>query len=728
MLERADAEIFLVSALILYIELVLIRWLGTEVGVFAYLGNLVLVVCFFGSGLGCYRASQPVRLWPLGANLVLIAVLIANPLRLAAAEPERLTRLLSGFEDSLVFKYVTDLPPLAPLAGLVIVGTLLLLVVFLFVPLGQLLGRALQAHPSAIRAYSINIAGSLAGIWLFHGLSWASMPPPVWFALFAVLALATMVAARMPRGAWVAACGLAAAAAVWMGGDTGVRTIWSPYHRLTLQPYFAEGPHGEGRVQQGYSLDVNGIFYQHMLDLSDAFVHAHPDIMDPDLVARGHYSLPFAFKPDIDRMLIVGAGSGNDAAAALRHGARHVECVEIDPRIYDLGRKLHPERPYDSPRVQVAVDDARAYFKRARGPYDVIWFGWLDSVTLGSSYNNLRLDHYVYTRESLEEAKRLLADDGVLILSFAAERKWLAARLIRMAHEVFGNDPLAYVVNDVPRRCGGGGNLAIICGRTPVTLARVADPALRSYLKAHLIRLPETTRSTTDDWPYLYLENAKIPKLHLTASLAILGAVSLGLWRTFRRTQGPDWHFFALGAAFLLLEVQTVSRATLLFGMTWVVNAIVISAVLVMALLANLVAARAPRLPAWVANAGLAVSVAALAAVPLSVFNGLAWSVKLVAASAFLTAPVFFAGLIFVRSFAAADDKARALGSNLIGALVGGLLESLSFVTGLRALVVLVGAFYAAALWLRRAGYAPAGDGTDAASPPAAISSTAATT
>jgi hypothetical protein len=59
---------------------------------------------------------------------------------------------------------------------------------------------------------------------------------------------------------------------------------------------------------------------------------------------------------------------------------------------------------------------------------------------------------------------------------------------------------------------------------------------------------------------------------------------------------------------------------------------------------------------------------------------------------------VFFAGLIFIRSFAACTNKARALGSNLIGALVGGLLESLSFVTGIRALVVLVGLFYVCAL------------------------------
>jgi hypothetical protein len=87
--------------------------------------------------------------------------------------------------------------------------------------------------------------------------------------------------------------------------------------------------------------------------------------------------------------------------------------------------------------------------------------------------------------------------------------------------------------------------------------------------------------------------------------------------------------------------------------------------------------------------------------VPLDWFNTLTGTTKLFAASAFLTAPVFFAGLIFIRSFAACADKSRALGSNLIGALVGGLLESLSFITGIRALIILVDLFYLMAIWRR---------------------------
>jgi SAM-dependent methyltransferase len=695
---RRDGEIFLVSVLILYLELVLIRWIGTEIRIFAFLGNLVLVICFFGVGLGCYRASQSAELARMGITLLVLVVLVSNPLHIRWLDLNLVTFLLSGFEESPMWQPIAEWSGLYIVGALVIVGVLLYLIAFAFVPAGQMLGRAFQEHPRVIRAYSFNVAGSLVGVWLFNAMSWISTPPALWFAVFALLLLPLEGGRSWRRWVTVVTVG-AAAFLTWEGPSPTGKAIWSPYHRLTLSPFVAE--EGTNRVEQGYVLEVSGAFYQHLLNLSEPFLKLHPAVFDMEQVRHSAYNLPFSFKRPIHRMLIVGAGAGNNAAAALRHGVEQVDCVEIDPRIYELGRQLHPERPYDSPRVRMILNDARAVFKTTSGPYDVIWFGWLDSVILGSTYNNLRQDNYVYTRESIHEAKRLLAEDGLIILSFAFERRWIADRLFGLLREEFGHDPLAYQVADIPRKCGGGGNLTLVSGRTPVTAESMGDQSAWGFVQAHLSRFSGATRPTTDDWPYLYLQRARIPKLHLLVSLTILGTVRLARRRVFGLKHGLDWHFFALGAAFLLLEVQTVSRATLLFGMTWIVNAIIISALLVMILLANLVAARRPRFAQWLVVAGLAVTIVALALVPLDWFNALTGASKLVAASAFLTAPVFFAGLIFIRSFAASGDKSRALGSNLIGALVGGLLESLSFVTGIRALVLLVGLFYAVALLLR---------------------------
>src|SRR5574341_913698 len=58
-------RIALLSTLILFLEMLLVRWLGTELRVFAYLQNGVLVAAFLGLGLGARNARQPVRLLPL---------------------------------------------------------------------------------------------------------------------------------------------------------------------------------------------------------------------------------------------------------------------------------------------------------------------------------------------------------------------------------------------------------------------------------------------------------------------------------------------------------------------------------------------------------------------------------------------------------------------------------------------------------------------------------------
>ena len=69
------------------------------------------------------------------------------------------------------------------------------------------------------------------------------------------------------------------------------------------------------------------------------------------------------FGDTFENVLVLGAGSGTDVAAALRHGAKHVDAVEIDPVIIRLGREHHPDQPYSDPRVTVVNDDARHFLR-----------------------------------------------------------------------------------------------------------------------------------------------------------------------------------------------------------------------------------------------------------------------------------------------------------------------------------------------------------------------------
>src|SRR5258708_38433444 len=54
----ANWRLFWVSFAGLYVEIMLIRWMGTEVRVFAYFQNLALIACFLGFGLGCYWSGR----------------------------------------------------------------------------------------------------------------------------------------------------------------------------------------------------------------------------------------------------------------------------------------------------------------------------------------------------------------------------------------------------------------------------------------------------------------------------------------------------------------------------------------------------------------------------------------------------------------------------------------------------------------------------------------------
>jgi hypothetical protein len=148
----------------------------------------------------------------------------------------------------------------------------------------------------------------------------------------------------------------------------------------------------------------------------------------------------------------------------------------------------------------------------------------------------------------------------------------------------------------------------------------------------------------------------------------------------------------------MLLEVAGVSRSVLLFGTTWTVNAYVVGAIFALILLGNLVASRWPvPVRSWPA-VGLAASVLALALVPSAGLAVLPLPLRVVLGGGFVALPVFFSGLIFVTAWAATERKDLALGSNLLGSLLGGVASMLSMLIGFRALSLVTLAVYLAAI------------------------------
>ena len=103
-------------------------------------------------------------------------------------------------------------------------------------------------------------------------------------------------------------------------------------------------------AQCGEIINVNNVGYQAMVNLDPQHMAAHPDLYPPGEVRTSHYVLPYDLVGLREKVLVVGAGSGNDVAAALRAGATQVQAVEIDPTIVEIGRSRHPNKPYASSR------------------------------------------------------------------------------------------------------------------------------------------------------------------------------------------------------------------------------------------------------------------------------------------------------------------------------------------------------------------------------------------
>ncbi len=218
--------------------------------------------------------------------------------------------------------------------------------------------------------------------------------------------------------------------------------------------------------------------------------------------------------------------------------------------------------------------------------------------------------------------------------------------------------------------------------------------------------LSGTTPIATDDWPYIYLDRPRIPMLYflLTGLLTVLmirGIAQTGAREVTAVWGRTHWHFFFLGAAFMLLEVQNISKAAVVLGNTWLVNAVIISGILAMVLLANLVFARWSSIPSWPIYLGLCGACGLIFVLDLSQFAFLPYVTKALIVGGLTSLPMLFSGIIFIQSFSRVAHKNQALGANLIGALVGALMQSVTFVTGIRALLLIVIALYLAALATR---------------------------
>ncbi len=671
-------RIFLASFLVLFLEVVLIRWMPAYVRLLSYFSNFILLASFLGIGIGCLLA--PVRRglfkwFPVVLTAVIAAVYFV---RLEIAVPE------SG---SIYFTSGSAAPKVT------VESTMLLPIVFvivaaLFAALAQRMAREMAALPP-LGAYTLNLAGSLAGVAAFALMSWLESPPVVWFGVAAAVAVPLLaITAGRPNPRLVIVNLLLLAVSLALVHVMARGTLWSPYYRIDVRQ------EGNDTV-----VDVNNIFHQSMAPL------AHKEYF---------YEWPYSALGDsFEDVLILGAGSGTDVAAALAHGVKHVDAVEIDPVIQRLGRQLHPDQPYSDPRVTMINDDARHYLRTTAKKYDLVVFALIDSLTMQSSFSGVRLESYMFTEESFRAVRDRLKPDGLLVVYNYFREPWLVDRLANTAAVAFGQEPRVHV-HEARAFLGvlmAGPRLAQLTG-DPVVPDRVTafgqshEPAPARWHK----RDP-SIEPATDDWPFLYLRDRHIPN-HYLAALALILAVSVFSVAIVMRIPSVfssgssgagrfSWQFFLLGAGFMLLETRSITQFALLWGSTWVVASLAIASVLTMALAANYVVSRVEITKPWLVGGALVALLVVNYVIPVGRIAFDSRSAESVFYAVLMFSPILCAGLLFGSAIKTSPAVARDYGTNLLGAMVGGVGEYLSLVTGFRALLIVIALCYVAALAAR---------------------------
>jgi len=365
-------NLFIVGFLVLFLELACIRWFSAYVVFLQFFTNVALIACFLGMSCGCLAARRRSN-WLGWFPYIALTSVVATIAMFAVYHKWQGLAIDVGYQASpqeVFFGTEYRNPDIAQFAVPIeaIAGVFFILIALMFIGPGQVLGRAFDAYPDRVLGYSLNIGGSLTGILGFSALSFAQAPPAIWF-LISCAGIAYLL--YQDKGllplrilALLALLIIIAIPLDWL--STKHETRWSPYYLVD-------------RVEN--LITVNTISHQEMVpfETSGSLYSSLYSLIH--LLERHSGGEPF------QDVLVIGAGSGNDIAHALRFGTNRIDAVEIDPVIQNIGIRYHPYQPYQDSRAIRHLDDGRHFLRTTDRKYDLVVYALVDSLILHSGYD-----------------------------------------------------------------------------------------------------------------------------------------------------------------------------------------------------------------------------------------------------------------------------------------------------------------------------------------------------
>ncbi len=675
-------KIVLACALSLFLELAIIRIHSSFIHYFSFLKNVSLISCFLGLGIGYslkkYKVFSLNWIFPLlFLQLVMIYFLSDTPVSTALLNPVS-ERLTMGIDTASNFIHL-----------FLIYSFTVFIFIFnalCFIPIGHLISR-LMINVENLKAYSYNLIGSILGILGFVLFSFIKTPPVIWL-IVSFLIFFFLIRGSVKNYSISVLSILLLTFIFSLDIKNKNNTIYSPYQNITID--HLSSPLNPSVIK------TSNVFYQAMLNLSDDTKDMTDNIGKGNVM--GHkvdiiheaefYNLPYLVtNKKLENILIVGSGSGNDVAAANRFNIKKISAVEIDPVIAELGKKFHPEGPYDNENVKVIIDDARSFINKTNDKFDLIVYGLLDSQMNLSAKGGIRLDSYVYTVEALEEAKEKISKDGFLILSFFAQTDDIGLKIFGMLEKAFNKEPVVLKSESNNRYVFLISNNKLTFNFDNLKFFKVSNVFNKELIK--------NIDLSTDDWPFLYMTKKVYPSSYLVI-ISVLVISSFVFLRKVTNMERKDFSFccFFLGAGFMLIETKCITEFAKIYGTTWLVNAIVISAILIMAFISNLIVMKKVRVPIYLNYLLLFFSIF----IGYTTFSNLLVSINNPIYPLLLTLPILFSGIAFSKEILKIKSTSQALSANILGAMFGGFLEYNSMYFGFSSLYILAGLIYFFAL------------------------------
>ena len=680
--ENIYLKILLACALSLFLELAIIRIHSSYIHYFSFLKNISLISCFLGLGIGyslrIYKVFSLNWIFPLlFLQIVMVYFLSDTPVSSALLNP--ISERLTMGQDT-----ARNLIHLA----LIYAFTIFIFIfnALCFVPIGHLIAR-LMNNIENLKAYSFNLIGSLFGILGFVLFSFLNTPPIIWITI-SFLLFFVIIKGNIKNYSISVLSILSIIFVFSLDIKNKNNTIYSPYQNITVDHFST--PLSPSVIK------TSNTFYQAVLNLSESTKNMTENIISGNVMGEyvdiiheaEFYNLPYLVAENkLNNVLIVGSGAGNDVAAANRFNIPNISAVEIDPVIAELGKKLHPENPYNNKNVDIIIDDARSYINKTSKKYDAIVYGLLDSQMNLSSKGGIRLDSYVYTVDAFEEAKSKLKNNGFLIISFFAQTDEIGFKIYKMLEKAFEKKPIVLKSASNNRYVYLASNQNINFNFDKIKFFKISNKFIENQ--------NFTVDISTDDWPFLYMPKKIYPKSYMLI-ISVLIISSFIFLRKITNMKSNDFSYccFFLGAGFMLIETKCITEFAKIFGTTWLVNAIVISVILVMAFIANFIIMKKVKVPIYLNYLFLFLSIV----LGYATFSNLLVGIDNPIYPVLLTLPILFSGIAFSKEILKINSTSQALSANILGAMFGGFLEYNSMYFGFGSLYILAGAIYLLAL------------------------------